>query len=210
MSHPKPGARRLVLAPEPDRAEAETARATGAPAAETDRATLRDTARHLADQGISNREIGRRLGISKDKVKRLLDELSAEQAAGASHPEPDRAGAETARAAGEPPTEPSHEPGTEPPAAEPETVLRPDDEYLRLPLSLEMREQLEVFADAGMPPAEAIAACLKFVATFVDQRWLAGDLPRGVLPQMRITWYPPLPPQSNIADEGPTIRQVQW
>lgn len=166
------GSRRLALAPEPDRAADEPSRATGEP----DRATLRATASHLADQALSNREIGRRLGISKDKVKRLLDELAAEQAADASHSEPDRAVPETARATPETPG------ATGAPQA-----LPPGTDRMRLDLTPQMRADLDTLMDGGLLEDDAIALGLSALAGAVRHAWDEGICPRGLLPD--VGWY---------------------
>jgi hypothetical protein len=153
------GVRRLAVAREPDRAGAEPTRATPEP----DRATLRATARQLADQQISNREIGRRLGISKDKVKRLLDELVAERDTVAGHAEPDRAGAEPGRATGSP--------------AEPADAGR-----LALDLTDDVRDDLAVLAAGGLSEQDAVACSLSYIANAVRSAWDYGVCPHGQLP----------------------------
>lgn len=173
--------RRLALAPEPVRAAAEPSRSTAEPdrdSPETARATLRATASQLADQHISNREIGRRLGISKDKVKRLLDELAAEQAAGASHDEPSRATAEPPAASGSP------------------LPLPPGADRMAIDLTPKMRADLDVLLDGGLLEDDAIAEALSFVAGAVRHAWTAGICPHGILPH--IAWQVG-PPRTNEA-----------
>lgn len=136
---------------------------------EQERAARRTEVRQLADEGLSQRAIGLRLGISKDTVRRdLARNLALVRAEESQAP----AGAR-------------HEPA--PPAETPAPPVIPVDPIALLTAaSPQLAEDLATLTACGRPAFGALAYAVHYMADAYRNGWQSGLVPRGTEPQIDV------------------------
>ncbi|MCZ4611840.1 hypothetical protein O3S80_50465 [Streptomyces sp. Lzd4kr] len=162
------------------------------------RADRRTLVRQLADEGLSQRAIAKRLKVGKDTVRRDLEAIAHEDATGDAPPgepdDPDAPQASTGDTAvsappGEPPAQPSG---------------RAPDPHAGIDVSqcAGLRHDLALLAQTGKPPEALVYQAVISMAHAYRQARAAGDIAPGVpftAHSMRIT---PLPHRAEPAEAG--------
>lgn len=164
-----------------------------------DRDTRRTAVRQLADDGLSQRRIARRLGVSKDTVRRDLAELAQTDAP---DPEPAAPATTSACATPAPPGEPpapeacaTPAPDDEPPAPEPAppapTGAPLPDDWLAIGLDDDLRDHLAVLQSTGRTLTAAIRDSIELLADAHRDAWDYEECPRGTAPRIYGVRYRP-------------------
>lgn len=128
------------------------------------RAKKRARVRHFAGHGLSSPVIAVKVGVSESTVRRWR-------------------------------AEDAHTPVTgsvRTPDATPDSVTVGDasDDALTVPLDGELRGHLAVIAETGLDTPGAVELALRFLAFALDDAWLNGVCPRGVIPLMSVRSRP--------------------
>ncbi|MEU9641503.1 helix-turn-helix domain-containing protein [Streptomyces sp. NPDC048188] len=125
---------------------------TTAPVSRDTLTARRTRVRHLADQGLSLREIAAELGVSKDTVAR---DLAVARQADAADRTPD---------------------------ATPDSGSATDETRLNMAVTPRMTDDFAVLADAGLPREVAVAYAVELLANTYRHAWMKGLTPRRVRP----------------------------
>lgn len=152
----------------------------------------RAAVRQLADEGLSQRRIARRLGVSKDTVRRDLAELAQADATDADPPTPLASSASATPAPdGEPPAPegcatpaPDDEPPAPEPAPPPPAGAPLPDDWLAIGLDDDLRDHLQVLQSTGRTLSAAIREAVEHYADAHRDAWDHEECPRGTAPRI--------------------------
>jgi hypothetical protein len=162
------------------------------------RADRRTLVRQLAEEGLSQRQIGARLGVSKDTVRRDLDAIGCQDTSGDAPPvEPDD------------PDAPQVSPGEVAQSAPPVEPLaqhagRPADPVAGIGASQrrDMRRDLALLAQTGKTTEALIYQAVVAMAHAYRQARARGDIERGVPFFVREMTLAPLPHRAVPVEAG--------
>ncbi|MER5909557.1 helix-turn-helix domain-containing protein [Streptomyces sp. NPDC001982] len=153
------------------------------PPVAADVAQRRAEALRLSRDGLSLREIGERLGTSKDTAKRDIAAAERDEA---------RQAAETSPATPETNNEAPATPGPDD-----ETPVASAEDSLTVPYDDQLRTGLATLAEAGHSPEDAVRLAVAVLARAYEGAWRFGLYPHGIAPRVRVVDLHPYEPKDS-------------